>query len=232
MRGSRRGLDTRSAILDAARRLLVTGGTEKVTQRGIAAELGITAAALYRHFGSRELLLLELAQVLYWESSAQILAAGQVGTAGSALHRLRSAARGYRQWALDHRAEFGLLFGAPIPSLDRRPFPKAHWGSRKFFEAWLTLYMDVLGEAGVRHPADGKFSPSLGEQLEPLLDFTHGRISVDAAALFLSGWTRLYGAVAIEIFGHLEFAVEDGLPLFDQLMDELTDELGAGSLPN
>src|SRR6266536_658875 len=48
---------TRAEILLAARDLLVAGGTEDVTLRGIAAKLGITAPALYRYFDSREQLL-------------------------------------------------------------------------------------------------------------------------------------------------------------------------------
>ena len=44
-------------IKETARRLLVTKGPEAVSLRAIAREMGMTAPALYRYFGSREDLL-------------------------------------------------------------------------------------------------------------------------------------------------------------------------------
>jgi hypothetical protein len=33
--------------------------------------------------------------------------------------------------------------------------------------------------------------------------------------VFLRCWTLLYGAVAMEVFGHLRFALEDASPMFE-----------------
>jgi hypothetical protein len=33
--------------------------------------------------------------------------------------------------------------------------------------------------------------------------------------LYLSSWTRLYGLVAMEVFGHMRWAMSDGRPLFE-----------------
>ncbi len=45
--------------------------------------------------------------------------------------------------------------------------------------------------------------------------------------LFLSCWMRLYGAVATEAFGHLDFALSDGdaEALFEGLLGELAERL-------
>src|SRR4249920_1389354 len=63
---------TTAEILGSARELLVAGGTESVTLRGIASSLGMTAPALYRYFASRERLLGALIDDLYTELAQQL----------------------------------------------------------------------------------------------------------------------------------------------------------------
>ena len=53
--------DTKALILKAARKLLTRGGTQAITMRAIAAEVGISAAGLYRHYRSRAEILETLA---------------------------------------------------------------------------------------------------------------------------------------------------------------------------
>ncbi len=45
--------DTRRRILDIARTSFAAGGYDASTNRGLAAEIGLTAGALYHHFGSK-----------------------------------------------------------------------------------------------------------------------------------------------------------------------------------
>jgi len=64
---SRKRLDageSRSAALDAARRLLVERGPQAVTLKAVAAEVGRTHANLLHHFGSAAGLQMELARSL------------------------------------------------------------------------------------------------------------------------------------------------------------------------
>src|SRR5690349_4325137 len=112
---------TKAEILEAARRLLVEGGVENVTQRGIAAALGMTAPALYRYFDSREQILSELIQTMYDELAAMLLTIRDSDLTLPARERFRRVARAWREWALGHKAEFGLLFGAPIPGVEKAP---------------------------------------------------------------------------------------------------------------
>jgi len=48
---------TADRILDATRALFGVGGVEGVTVRGVAAEVGITPMAIYRHFAGKEALV-------------------------------------------------------------------------------------------------------------------------------------------------------------------------------
>lgn len=53
-RKRRTAADTRRAILEAAQRRLVSGGTEAIRLQEIAADVGISHPAILHHFGSRE----------------------------------------------------------------------------------------------------------------------------------------------------------------------------------
>lgn len=44
-------------------------------------------------------------------------------------------------------------------------------------------------------------------------------------AFFLSTWTRIYGAIMSEAFGHLSWAVADGAALFEAELKALTESL-------
>ncbi len=51
----------RRQIIDAARQLIIRNGSENVTIRGISGEVGISEAAIYRHFKNKRDILLLLA---------------------------------------------------------------------------------------------------------------------------------------------------------------------------
>jgi hypothetical protein len=44
--------------------------------------------------------------------------------------------------------------------------------------------------------------------------------------VFLRCWTALYGAVAMEIFGHLGFALDDAGPMFEFTLADLARLVG------
>jgi hypothetical protein len=48
-----------------------------------------------------------------------------------------------------------------------------------------------------------------------------------AVVVFLEGWVRIYGCVAMETFGHLRWAMPDTGPMFEQVMRSLADLVGA-----
>ena len=48
---------------------------------------------------------------------------------------------------------------------------------------------------------------------------------------FLRCWVRLYGAVALEILGHMRFALEDSSPMFELTLIELAELIGQDYSP-
>jgi AcrR family transcriptional regulator len=222
---------TRAEIMQAARALLIAGGAERVTLRGIASELGMTAPALYRYFGNRELLLAALCNDLYDELADALVAARDRDPDAPLKARFLATAHAFRRWALDHRPEFGLLFGAPIPGVlvdqHLEDNPDENRGMR-FGQVWIELFAELWRQHPVSVPDPDELDPRLREQLSAYHEQIGRVVPIGAVALYLSCWIKLYGAVATEAFGHLNFALHDGdgEALFGDLMGELAGQLG------
>jgi AcrR family transcriptional regulator len=91
--------ETRERILEVAMDLFISQGYDKVSLREIAEPLGITKAALYYHFSSKEDIVKTLVQPMY----------DAVSQAGEAMDELRDRGAWARNippiidWILEHR---------------------------------------------------------------------------------------------------------------------------------
>ena len=138
--------------------------------------------------------------------------------------RLSAMARAYRAWSLGHPAEFALIFGNPVPGiaeLEDDCLSPDHPGARlgaAFLEPFVALWRS--GDPSGRH------APDLGASTAPLVAVHGDDLPAGALAAFLAGWTRLYGLVAMEVFGHLRWAVTDVSPLFEAELAAFMRELG------
>jgi Tetracyclin repressor-like, C-terminal domain len=68
--------------------------------------------------------------------------------------------------------------------------------------------------------------PSLRDQLTRYRDALGADIPVGAVLVFLRCWTVLYGAVSMEVFGHMRFALEDAAPMFEMTLGDLASLVG------
>ncbi|HXB51585.1 MAG TPA: TetR family transcriptional regulator, partial [Rhizomicrobium sp.] len=83
---------SRTAILDAARRVAARDGARDLSLRGVAAEAGFAPAALYGYFQNKDELLLALAaEDLTVLAKAMKGAGGLAGAGAAALDLLRGA---------------------------------------------------------------------------------------------------------------------------------------------
>jgi AcrR family transcriptional regulator len=224
----RRRAATRDEIVEAARRLLVQSGLEQVTLRGIAGELGMTAPALYRYFDSREALLEALIDVLYDELADILLAVRDADAQAPLKAQFVTTSREFRRWALTHRPEFGLLFGAPLPGVPYKDVATAPERGMRFGQVWLELFAKLSQQHPEVVPDGRRVDPQLRRQLRDYHELIGRAVPIGTLELFLSCWMRLYGAVATEAFGHLNFALSDGNAeaLFEGLLREMADRLG------
>jgi len=220
---------TKSELTGAARALLLEGGIEAVTVRSIAAKLGMTAPAIYRYFDSREELLNALVDDLYDELADYLYASLERRRREPLAARFVGASRAYRQWALDHPAEFGLLFGAPIPGVGHSPPAGSDaQGLRghRFGQLWLELFVELSQTSAVPLVWRRPIPTSLRQQVERYLAALGDPVDVDTALMYLSCWERLYGSVCTEVFGHLSFALSDAEELFEDHLADVAVRLG------
>jgi AcrR family transcriptional regulator len=208
---------TLAEIKGLARRLLVGGGASAISLRAIARDMGMTAPAIYRYFPSLDALVLELTEDLYDELRHVVESARDATPGDDPLRQLVEMARAFRRWSIAHPGEFALMFGNPVPGVgifeDGCANPD-NAGAR-FGAPFLAAFSQAWERAPFPTPPADVISARLGPYLGPYTT-QHGEgLPVEVIYAFLSAWTRLYGVVAMEVFGHLQWAMTEVEPLFE-----------------
>jgi AcrR family transcriptional regulator len=136
----------RKALLDAA---LAAPDIEGLSLRQLAAGIGVTPAAAYRHFASREDLLLEVARVGFDRLHARFAAAFDIERpprgAAEAQARLQALARAYLGFADAEPALWRLMFGAQAADYRATAAPR----ERRHGHDYLLAALAGLHRAGV-----------------------------------------------------------------------------------
>jgi len=225
-------------IIGTARRLLVRSGPEAVSLRAIAREMGMTAPGLYRYFGSHEELIRHVIAGIFNELGADIkqaigaadVPAGDTPelTSVALTIKMIAACREFRRWALNHKAEFGLLFGVPLPGLDDGRYDIADECAMAFAGTFFTLFFELWQRAPFAVAAPQEIDAGLLGQLTRYRDAlgVGAGLPVGAVLTFLRCWTLLYGAVSMEVFGHMSFALTDPAPMFEITLGDLAALVG------
>ncbi len=213
-------------IKTTARQHLVAHGPTGIQLRAVARDLGMTAPALYRYFDSHEALLASLVGDLYSEL-ADVIEAAAAPSQGDLHARLLGSARAFRRWSVDHPAEFTLLFGSPIPGVGVDEDGPEHAQARRFGQAFGALFAEMWEREPF--PVPEHIDPAMHAHLLDYADHIGITLPPAAIAVFLSCWVRLYGAVTMEVFGHVSFALADAEPLFEHEVAGLMASLGLGS---
>jgi AcrR family transcriptional regulator len=215
--------ETAAEIKVVARRHLVAGGPEAVSLRAIARDVGMTAPGLYRYFPSLDDLVRALAADLYDELDAALTRARDALPAGAAGERALAVCRAFRVWSVTHPAEFGLLFGSP-------PLPgdTGAVGGQRLEGVFATLFADLWTR--YQFPTPAHVDPDLAAQLDAWRESTGSAVPTGAVRVLLGGWVRVYGLVALEVFGHLRFVLTDPEALFEETLREFAEMLGVGAV--
>jgi AcrR family transcriptional regulator len=229
---------TMEEITATARRLLVEHGPEAASLRAIAREMGMTAPGLYRYYSSRDELLRHVIAQIFRELSGDIHRAideastphvPPAGEAGKRAHltlEVVAACREFRRWALTHKDEFALLFGVPLPGFDDGRFDVAEKCALEFAGTFYTLFAKLWDVLHFPVPAPADIDPGLLAQLSRFRDTLRTDAPYGAVLTFLRCWMLLYGAVAMEVFGHLGFALDDPAPMFEITLSDLASLVG------
>jgi hypothetical protein len=146
--------------------------------------------------------------------------------------KMVAACREFRRWALNHRGEFALVFGVPLPGLDDGRYDLADECNLAFAGTFFRLFLELWQKTPFPVPDDAQIDPGLRDQLGRYRDGLAASIPggaglpLGALLTFLRCWTLLYGAVAMEVFGHMQFALEDPAPMFEITLGDLAALVG------
>src|SRR5215217_2469823 len=107
-------------IKEVARKHVASDGAN-LSLRAVARDMGIVASALYRYFPSRDALLTALIIDAYDALGAEATRAEVAVPRDELRNRWLAICRAVRTWALEHPAEYGLLYGNPVPGYAAPP---------------------------------------------------------------------------------------------------------------
>jgi AcrR family transcriptional regulator len=223
---------TTAEIKETARRILVTEGPDAVSLRAIAREMGMTAPALYRYFGSHDELIKHVIADIFAELAADIrgaIGAADAGSGGDMTAKVFAACWEFRRWSLGHTREFGLIFATPLPGLHVQKDEITAEKGGQFGNTFFILLLELWRKRPFPVPADDEIDPGLLRQLEQYRDGLGGLaegLPFGLLLVFLRCWVRLYGIVSLEVFGHLSFALDDGRPMFELMLSEMAPLVG------
>ncbi|MGW3498376.1 TetR/AcrR family transcriptional regulator [Streptomyces sp. NPDC001020] len=211
-------------IKNVAKDLLVKGGPSAVSLRAISREMGMTPSALYRYYPSLEALLADVRSDLFQElGKATTLA--RDGVAGDdPLPRLMAMARAFRDWGLEHRAEFGLMLGPPPPGAEQGESPEPDYAPACVGVTFLGEIAELDRRGQLRTPPVELIEDRLAPGLRDYLEGEQG-LELPVIFAFLAVWARLYGIIAMEIFGHMDWAVTDSGALFETELINFAQQL-------
>src|SRR5918999_4340975 len=99
----------RRALLDEALATIRAEGVNALTLREIAARVGVSRTALYRHFADKRALLTALATEGFRTLREQLVAAWEEGGRGDAAFRAMGVA--YVRFAVTNPAHYRVMFG-------------------------------------------------------------------------------------------------------------------------
>lgn len=215
---------TQADIRERTRALLAERGPDSVTLRAIASRLGMTASAIYRYFDSREALLRGVCDDICADLTDELRAAVELADPHDDRDRVFGLCRGFRAWALAHPQEFGLVFARPGEA-------------DQFAVVFLTMVTELFpGNASDRveqePPAQltADVEASRRSMLAALaaagVDLPGQSISLGAVYWILQWWVRLYGHVALEVFGRFPFEVSGAERMFESMLTDLAEQTG------
>jgi AcrR family transcriptional regulator len=216
-------------IKEAAREHLRAHGPSGISLRGIARDIGMTAPALYRYYASLDDLLEALIESYTNEISDAMEAARDALPADDLAGRLVAVTQAFRHWALGHKPEFTMVFGAPVPGFSRADEGGVRAAGGRFGRIFFVLLAELWRRQPFPVPADEEITPALRCQL---LAFAasggadEDDVPLGLIRLYAACWIRLYGLVTMEVFGHVRFLLQDAEPLFEAELADIGRILG------
>lgn len=151
------GDKTAEAILEAADRLLLASGDEDaVSVRAVADEVGLTPAALYKHYPDKETLLFAVC-ARQFDRVAEEVAGPALGSTDDPVLALRRLGEGYVRFGVEHPEHYRIMF------MRRQDHEPERYAAERVLETGL---FGVTLPAVQRCLDEGRFRDDVGDALD------------------------------------------------------------------
>ncbi|WP_043723777.1 TetR/AcrR family transcriptional regulator [Nocardia asiatica] len=206
----------------ARKRLAVDGAN--LSLRGVARDMGIVASALYRYFPSRDDLLTALILEAYQALAATAEAADAKHPETDPRGRWMAVCSSVRDWALAHPAEYGLLYGSPVPGYSAPEDTVAP-------AAAVVLRLVDIVYAGAEKPTPPPLptplpAPVRADLRRLIEQKPPADMPEDVLDRVFAGWTQLFGLISFELFGRLNGTIDARDEYFHHHMNVMADLVG------
>jgi AcrR family transcriptional regulator len=217
-RVDRRRRETIDDIKDTARSQLAGAGPAGISMRAIARHLAMTASAVHYYFPSRQALL-EALVVDGFTSLAEALRTAYEGAAPRPPgEQWLAVCQAHRAWALDHQAEYLLLYGHDGACAVKQRNPQVD----QAFSSVVNVLFSIMRVAVAADEIDTErieaaAPASLRRQLATWRDENDGGggFPDGALAACMITYAQLHGAITLELLGHVPPALADYGALFE-----------------
>jgi AcrR family transcriptional regulator len=205
-----------------ARAQIAANGAPNLSLRAISRQLGMASSAIYRYFPSRDHLLTVLIIDSYQQLGDAVERAESACERTDFAGRWRAVAHAARQWALEHPADYGLIFGTPVPGYAA---PGETIGPATRYIAVLVNLLVDLHAAGHRPTNVPLVKPVLHQQYELMRQRIFADVGDELLLMGVSVWMNLFGAISFELFGHLHNVIDEPSVHFDTMVEMLGDRV-------
>ena len=218
--------ETIDEIKAAALAQIARSGGPSLTIRGVAREIGMSPAGLYRYYDGLDDLLTDLITDAYNDLATAVEGATSPRSPDGLAATFAAGVSAYRDWAVANPNRFLLIFGTPIPGYaapEGGPTVAAHQRvGRAFFV--IAAEAAVAGELTVA----ASRAPTQGEEafVAEVRDDLPG-LSAPMVGVLLGTWAHWHGLIALEVTRQLDWIYPDDRDaFFDGELQRMTGALG------
>lgn len=214
-------------IKGIARAQMAQGGAASLSLRAIAAQMGVTAPALYRYFADRDALITALIVDAFDALGEALWAARHDCPPDDWAGQFAAAMGAYRAWALAHREDFLLIYGTPIPGYEA-PGEITSPAARRSNAALLDLLGAAWRAGGLILPTEyADTPPRVGAHLAAIIEQTFDHeVPVAVLRSGVMAWAHLHGLVMLELTNHSQPIIGDPGELYAGEVRALLARLG------
>lgn len=182
-------------IKAAALSQIAESGGPSLSLRGVAREIGMSPAGLYRYYDGRDALLTDLIADAY-NDLADAVEAGIASGGGTPSEKFVAGIHGYRTWAITFPNRFLLIFGTPIPGYAAPADGPTVEANRRMGEALFGIGIQAWRAGQMSVPALGRDVTESERELAAQID---PDLPVELVPAMLGTWAHFHGVVTLEV---------------------------------